>query len=341
MWRTFLSLIILAVQLIVAERAFCRPPDEVVNSPVPPIKAPAQNVRESNTPTPSGLALGINPRGINVGPQQRVATSQDSDPRIQPGLQQDGAANRGAVSEQSGAAAKPEVGETRYYSTSASDLWNSQPMREAREGVLEFSRRSAQSTQAEGEQFLSRLSQSSLKEMKSWLDRYQARQQDLSFRREVGQLARKIMLEEAIDQQQATRRAYERVSRIRDAAAAAQEQNAIEQAQATQFHRDRRREQQLRIIGLGPIYNPLEPVLDPMSPRGYRRRVAAAMSLPGDLPPGDPRNFIRGEEGIDTGEWTNNGGAEPPVSGVSETPAGPAPAAPAPAAPVGPAPAGE
>jgi hypothetical protein len=215
-------------------------------------------------------------------------------------------------------------------------------MREARTAVLDFSRRSAQTSPAEGEQFLSRLSQLSVDDMASWLERYQARQADLSFGRDVEKMARQLMLDEAIDRQEATRQAYENVSRLRDEAAASQERNAIEQARAIQASRARRGEQQSQIIGLGPIYNPLEPVLDPSSPQGYRRRVGATMSLPGDLPRNDPRNFIRGEEGVDFGEWANRRDAEPPVPDASGASTGPAPAAatPAASAPAGPAPEG-
>jgi hypothetical protein len=67
------------------------------------------------------------------------------------------------------------------------------------------------------------------------------------------------------------------------------------------------------IIVTSTDYNPFEPVTDPSSPRGYKRRVGAAMSLPGDLPPDDPRNFIEGEEGVDFGEWATTPDAEPPV----------------------------
>jgi hypothetical protein len=55
-------------------------------------------------------------------------------------------------------------------------------------------------------------------------------------------------------------------------------------------------------VGLSLAYNPFECVFDPSSPRGYRREVAAAMSLPGDLPRNDARNYIRGEQGVDFGE---------------------------------------
>ena len=335
MLRIFLSLSIVAAQLIAADVGFSRPPDEVVNSPIPPIKAPVQRKpiggaeRPLTTPTPRGLALGI-----NLGPQQPVASPQAGGPQIQTGMPQDGTAHRGPVREQNGVAdAKVDNGDTQYYSTSASELWNSPPMCEARDGVLDFSRRSAQTSPAEGEQFLSRLSQSSLEEMKSWLGRYQARQADLSFGRDVEKMARQLMLENAIDRQEARRRAYENVSHLRDQVAAEQEQYAMEQAQVMEAARALLGRTRTR--GLGPIYNPLEPVFDPMSPQGYRRRVAAAMSLPGDLPRNDPRNFIRGDAGIDTGDWATSRDAEPPIPAVPAGPVAPAPAAPAAAAPAG------
>ena len=52
-------------------------------------------------------------------------------------------------------------------------------------------------------------------------------------------------------------------------------------------------------------FNPFWPSFDPASPQGDARYWAASASLPGDLPPSDPRNYIRGEEGIDTGAGTS------------------------------------
>ena len=86
------------------------------------------------------------------------------------------------------------------------------------------------------------------------------------------------------------------------------------------------------VIDVTQRFDPFEAVFDPSSPRGYGRRVGAAMSLPGDLPRSDPRNFIRGEGGVDFGDWATRRDAQPPIPiGV---PAQAMPVVEAPAAPI-------
>jgi hypothetical protein len=173
--------------------------------------------------------------------------------------------------------------------------------------VVEFSRRSAHTSPQEGQQFLQQLSKLPPNKMQSWLKRYQERRLRIALEREVEQLARQLMVERALNRQEAMRQAFAHVSQLRAGA-----------AEAMQMQR------QLgptRLMPRGdilaehawPAYDPLEAVVDPASPRGYRRRVAGAMSLPGDLPPDDPRNFIEGDEGVDFGEWATSRDAEPPV----------------------------
>ena len=129
----------------------------------------------------------------------------------------------------------------------------------------------------------------------------------IALEREVEQLARQLMVERAINRQEAMRQAFAHVSQLRAEAAAAMQM----QRQLGPTRLILRGE--VVTIDVWPVYDPLEAVVDPASPRGYRRRVAAAMSLPGDLPPGDPRNFIEGKEGVDFGEWATSRDAEPPA----------------------------
>ena len=53
------------------------------------------------------------------------------------------------------------------------------------------------------------------------------------------------------------------------------------------------------------VFDPFAPTLDPASPGAYERYAAAA-SLPGDLPRGDPANFYVGDD--------RGGNAPPPGS---------------------------
>lgn len=186
-------------------------------------------------------------------------------------------------------------------------------MLEARNAVMEFSRRSAQTSPAEGQQFLARLSQLPPAEMRDWLQRYQARQRNISRGQEVERMARQSKVERTIRQQEAIRDAAANVAELRSRAAeptAAQLQWFIPpKATGPQPYGGS--------FSLTRSYNPFEVVIDPMSPRGYRRRAAAAASLPGDLPRSDPRNFIRGEEGIDFGEGATTRDAEPPTPPVA------------------------
>ena len=88
-------------------------------------------------------------------------------------------------------------------------------------------------------------------------------------------------------------------------------------------------------FGVTLSYNPFDATTDPMNPRGYFRQVAAAMTLPGDLPRDDPRNFLRGDAGADFGQWATTRDAVPPIPGIPAGPVVSGPFVPGPAVPTG------
>lgn len=281
MVRNFLALMLLASQLAVASVAYCRPPDQVVNSPIPPLKEPAPR----RATRPVAKAPNVDRTLPPLPPQQPAGAKPQAD-----------------------VATKDNARRPDDYLTQQTDIWNSPVMREARQLVIEFSRRSAQTSPREGEQFLDQLSKLPPAEMQSWLRRYLERRNKIALEREVEQFARQLMVERALNRQEAMRQAFAHVSQLRaEAAAAMQMRRQTLAGQANGYPEDS------QLLDLGPVYHPLDATTDPMNPRGYARRVAGAMTLPGDLPRDDPRNFIEGEEGIDTGEWATSPDAQPPV----------------------------
>jgi hypothetical protein len=175
------------------------------------------------------------------------------------------------------------------YLTEQTEIWNSPAMREACSFIEEFSRRSAQTSPAEGEQFLKQLSKLPPTEMRAWLKRYLERRTKIALEREVEQFARQLMVERALNRQEAMRQAYSHVSQLRaEAAAAMQIRPGIARSG---YHQDT-----LTFIK-PPAYDPMYPVVDPamhMAEKILRvpiEQAAAAASLPGDLPRDDPQNY--------------------------------------------------
>jgi hypothetical protein len=190
-------------------------------------------------------------------------------------------------------------------------------MQVAREAVKEFCRRAARTSPKEGEAFLEQLSQRSPEQMENWLERFQTRQQRVSRGQQLGQMARLLNVGRSLDKLQAKRKAVQNVAAERRQAAAAKAPAPNSQTLGQGFDLV-----PIDAAGMSRLrYNPMEVVVDPSSPRGYKRRVAAAMSLPGDLPRSDPRNYIRGEAGVDFGEWATSRGAVPPTAAPAPVPA--------------------
>jgi hypothetical protein len=270
MARGFLYLGIVAAQLAAGQVARGLSPAEVANSPIPPLYEPAQRNISRSTHQPPSRQQTLLP----LPPAAPERGHRDENPAL------------------------------RNYGTEQTELWNSAEMLAARNFVLEFSRRSARTTLAEGEHFLKQLSQLPPDAMRSWLVRYQSRRMNAYQQQAVEQWARQLMLEQALDRQEAMRQAYARMDELRNQAAL-----AAQQARASGGLRKGTPEDVL--TWLRPDYDPMEATTDPMNPRGYKRRVAAAMTLPGDLPRDDPRNYDR--HAADFGEWATSRDAEPPV----------------------------
>lgn len=305
--RALLCLAIVAVQLAARQEACCRPPDEVAYSLIPPLKQPLHRrstrvARVGLVPTGTGR---IHERVWSPIPPAASATSFDVNmrPRATPSPQRDSSS------------ANVEDDSATNHSAEQLEIWNSPEMLEARNAVLEFCRRSGQTSPAEGQQFLARLSQLSPEEMRLWLERFRTRRMHVSRGREVERKARQLTVEYTIRRQEEMRRAAANIADLRrEAAESTREQfPPMPQLEATRYlpYED------ASSIGLSRSYDPFDAVTDPSSPRGYARRVAAAMSLPGDLPRSDPRNFIRDLEGVDFDELAATRDAEPPTTPVT------------------------
>ena len=285
MVRTLLCLAIVASQLAVEQVACCRPPDEVANSPIPPLQEPTpRRITRTFHNTPSASLLPF-PTAAPTAHQQLGTVSPQRD---------FGIAN------------------TEQYAAERLEIWESSEMREARAFVVEFSQRAAQTSPAEGQQFLKRLSQLSPDEVRNWLERFQSRRTNTLLQQEAELWARQLMLEQAISRQEALRQAFENIKYLRSLQMANGEQLLTPEQYAQQLRTARMIDREGAISrAMQRGYDPLDATTDPMNPRGYDRQVAGAMTLPGDLPREDPRNFMR--EAADYGEWANSRDAQPPV----------------------------
>lgn len=162
-------------------------------------------------------------------------------------------------------------------------------MKEARKFVMEFSRRSSHTTLEEGQRFLDQLAKLPPGEMQSWLKRYRERRLKIALEREIEQFARQLMVERAINRQEAMRQAFAHVSELRaQAAATMQMRPGIVRGG---YPHD------TLTLDLRPAYDPMYPVVDPAMHLAEKilrvpiEQAAAAASLPGDLPRDDPRNY--------------------------------------------------
>jgi len=301
MIRTFLILMIVIVELPVGQVACGRSPDEVANSLIPPLRVPP--AREG--PAAQNVLFPIPP----AAPTRT----------LQPGYQ---APQRGPVTAKT-TGDRTEGDHTEESDAERLEIWNSPEMLEARAYVAEFSRRSARTSLAEGEQFLARLSQLSSEEMRSWLKRYQALRTNISREREVDEWARELTWQRAIERQEAARRASENVKNLRGQAAAASQEHYLTPPHDACQLKAAQAMQRGGALALQPSYDPLDPEFDPVNPHGHERRRAAAISLLGDLPRNDPRNFMRGYRRADYGEWGITRSNEPPAQLPGNSPLSP------------------
>jgi hypothetical protein len=296
MVRLFLYQVIFTA---VMQTAFGRGPDEVPGSPIPPLPDPVAKRDSFQTAATPYDPLPLLP----------YASAAESEPLLR-------TYDYGNVYIPS---------ETAEYS----DVWTSTEMRQACEYVIDFSRRSAMTTAAEGQSFVTRLSELPTNEMRSWLESYLSRREYLAYQHEVDEAARKLMLEHALSRQDAMRQAAENVSNLRSQAMeAARENQSLSEDPAAQKRLQRQSAISSQLV---QRFNPFEAVFDPSSPTGYSRKVAGAMSLPGDLPRGDAANFS--EPGASAPITPSPvapaapAGVAPPAPGAAAVPAAVAPAA--------------
>lgn len=187
-------------------------------------------------------------------------------------------------------------------------IWTSAEMHEARTAIEEFCRLSARTSPAEGERFLEQLATLTPHELRDWLGRFQERRLGMELQLEAEQLSRQLMLSRALSRQEAMRQAYENIKYLRSQATETGEPSYMDQ-QTQRLQAGRIMQGQVAVAACEE-YDPLDATTDPMNPRGYRRQVAGAMTLPGDLPRSDPRNYKR--HAADYGEWATSRDAQPP-----------------------------
>jgi hypothetical protein len=192
-------------------------------------------------------------------------------------------------------------------------LWNSPEMREAREYVAEYSRRSARTSPQQVERYLQQVSQLPSPQMQQWLRELQAKRIANERQQAVAESARQLGLDHAMQRIGQSQQAGFNAQQMKTAMAEyAQMQSDLQQAAAEEPPVDRKAELAAAIAAQRLVFDPFAPTLDPASPPA-RTRYAAAAVLPGDLPRGDPANFSRGDD---------RGGAAPSVPSAEGTAAG-------------------
>ena len=195
-------------------------------------------------------------------------------------------------------------------------LWNSPEMREAREYVAEFSRRSVRTSPQQVDRYLKQVSQLSPSQMQQWLQELQAKRAANEGQQAAAEAARQLGLEHAMQRIGQSRQAGFNAQQMKAAMAEyAQLQSELEQAAAEVLPVDRKAERAAAIAAQRLVFDPFAPAPDPVSPDA-RTRYAAAAALPGDLPRGDPANFSRADDRGSAAPGVPSGGgvAAPPAA---------------------------
>lgn len=290
MYRTLTRSTLLYVS--VAGAAHAAPPEVVPHALVPQLATTAEAASE-NGGAPSAAVAAL--------ARSAHTTPSPTDDRYQP-------ADASATPSPADAPSEAEREEAARFA-----VWNSEEMLDARRYVLEHGKRSARTSEREAQAFLNRLSTLSAEQMTQWLQRLQAQRRGIALQRAIEDEAREARTEESLAlmrEQEAARQSV----RNWQARSTGWLQSRFETERAlTQLRRGERAD---AIAAQRLQFNPFYPTLDPMTPPA---KVAAAATLPGDLPRSDPRNFIRGEEGVDFGDGAVGS------SGVA-APASPSPA---------------
>jgi hypothetical protein len=191
-------------------------------------------------------------------------------------------------------------------------IWNSPEMMEAREWVRDHARRSVRFTPQDAEIYLARLRQMSPSQMQEWLRRYHAKQASIARSVEVSKAARQRSIARAQAWHQNVRQSYANIKLGQDQASLmARNQYELQQFAAGQRAADIDVVRDARVASR--LDNDFSWLLFPTP----NQKKAAMMSLPGNLPPGDPRNFIRGDvpgpgDGVGVVEPDPRGDGVPP-----------------------------
>jgi hypothetical protein len=174
-------------------------------------------------------------------------------------------------------------------------IWESPAMKEARAYVEEYGRRSKQFSQADAEQYLAKLRQMSPTEMRQWLDRFAARQERNARAAAVAKAARQTAVEQAVSRLQAVQQSYDSFNQGQtEGANVARNQLATQQQLAGDMSAAKQADR-LAILTQQFAGNPYRWIY--MPPLVVQER-AAASATPGDLPRGDPGNFLKGDAPI-------------------------------------------
>lgn len=165
-------------------------------------------------------------------------------------------------------------------------FWNSDEMVEARAWLVERGRISRQFGPKQTEEYIAALSKKSLSEMKDWHARFEVWRAGMTRSAEAGRVARQKSVGQALDRQEERRQSN---ANIGEARSQVTQSTADRVSQPPQIEngamRDSFAQRQLALDANRSVYSWVYPSFE------RYRQWAAAASLPGDLPPGDPRNW--------------------------------------------------
>ena len=281
--RSLLNLVVV-LSLVLQQEVDARSPDQVPHSPIP-------SLFEEVNQTSSGVGT------LSKKLVRRKAWTLIPGQNTDLGKRQRTSLPNTANSQEDSKSMGLELAEAaRDYETQRKELWESPEMEMARRFVREFSRHSAQTSPEEGREFVEQLSQLSVEDLENWLERFLRRREISSRARDVDDRARQMRRDYGKGQQEVAQQSAERIATLRGLAA---QQTTTTVTVGVRTRAFRRAFEQAALNSITLRYDPFIPVLDPSTPRGYDAKVAAAMSLPGDLPRDDPRNFIRDLESCD------------------------------------------
>jgi hypothetical protein len=223
----------------------------------PPTAAPA--AAPATTPTPAGSISPSGPASATASPDYREESADPS-----PG--------------------SPD------YEAERQRIWTSPEMKEARQWINEYARRSARFKPSDAQRYLAKVNQMSPGNMTKWLARYHAHRANLARVADVERAARQTAVEQTLARLQAVQQSYDNLNQgVTEGALAARDRRQSQQQFSNQLAIGRQAERDMQMAAMyATDYSWIVNV-------PLKTRWMAAASLPGDLPPNDPRNFIRGD----------------------------------------------